>query len=348
MKIIRVFPRRTSMTPRDDYAFVGDPPLLRPQADEVHVSCTFTWDMKEAERLWQSWKRYYPAVRVGGVAYSGLLSRKVGAGEFVPGRYVRDGVTITSRGCNNLIDNNLLQCSKPHLDKVFDMLRSQHAIKLSGGLQASLLTDSIADSLRGLRIKELFFACDTRSALKPLERARKMLEGFTIEQLRAYVMLAYAGETMIEAGERLRAVWNLGFMPFAQLYQPPGQHIAYSKEWRRLAKLWSRPGYTKAIMGYGNKVAYNEKRREYHLTDSQGKITDAERKVVTTELAERVRDIICANAVRQVKTSLSRLDMDSLLVGDSRNELVVNYRIEFCIGDVQQIVSRLRRKGGKA
>lgn len=30
MRIIRVFPRRTSMTPRDDYAFVGDPPLMLP------------------------------------------------------------------------------------------------------------------------------------------------------------------------------------------------------------------------------------------------------------------------------------------------------------------------------
>jgi hypothetical protein len=42
--VIRVFPRRTSLTPTDEYAFVGEPPMLRPEADEVHVSCTFTWD----------------------------------------------------------------------------------------------------------------------------------------------------------------------------------------------------------------------------------------------------------------------------------------------------------------
>ena len=34
MKIIRVFPRRTSLTPVDDMAFVGNPPMLRPEADE--------------------------------------------------------------------------------------------------------------------------------------------------------------------------------------------------------------------------------------------------------------------------------------------------------------------------
>ena len=33
MKIIRVFPRKTHMTPTDPYAFVGDPPLWRPKAD---------------------------------------------------------------------------------------------------------------------------------------------------------------------------------------------------------------------------------------------------------------------------------------------------------------------------
>ena len=51
MRIVRVFPRRTSATPTDDLAFVGDPPLFLPEADEVHVSCTFTWDRAEARRL---------------------------------------------------------------------------------------------------------------------------------------------------------------------------------------------------------------------------------------------------------------------------------------------------------
>jgi len=50
-RIIRVFPRRTSFTPVDELAFVGDPPLERPAADEVHVSCTFTWDRPRAEYL---------------------------------------------------------------------------------------------------------------------------------------------------------------------------------------------------------------------------------------------------------------------------------------------------------
>ena len=71
MNIIRVFPRKTSMTPDDDYAFVGDPPLWRPKADEVHVSVCFTWDIEEGHRLQEAWSQHYPAVKLGGPAIDG-------------------------------------------------------------------------------------------------------------------------------------------------------------------------------------------------------------------------------------------------------------------------------------
>jgi hypothetical protein len=59
IKIIRVFPRRTKFTPIDDFAFVGDPPMNKPFADEVHISCTFTWDIPAASRLLYAWGQYY-------------------------------------------------------------------------------------------------------------------------------------------------------------------------------------------------------------------------------------------------------------------------------------------------
>lgn len=257
------------MTPSDEFAFVGDPPLFLPPADQVHVSCTFTWDVSESSRLFRAWAKHYKVVKLGGPAYGYMPG--LTAGEFEPGCYVRLGVTFTSRGCNNqcpwclvpnregklreigihpgsvILDNNLLQCSKEHLGKVFDMLRSQHGIKFSGGLDSRLLTDSIADGLRSLRIKFLFFACDTKEAIRPLERAKTRLNGFTREHLRCFVLLAFNKETISEAQERLEAVYELGFMPFAQLYQPPGKYIHYSREWRALAKAWSRPAITKAL-----------------------------------------------------------------------------------------------------
>ncbi|MBA7466141.1 hypothetical protein ES707_01316 [subsurface metagenome] len=272
-KIIRVFPRRTSMTPRDDYAFVGDPPLIRPLASEVYVSCAFTWDMPAAKRLADAWAQYYP-VSLGGCAYAHAIDYP---DLFTPGMYVRKGIVITHRGCNNqcpwclvprregslreieiydgnnLIDNNILQCSRGHIAKVVDMLRQQHGIILSGGLDSRLFTSSIADDLKSLRIKRMFFACDTKEAIKPLERAKCKLDGFTMDQLRCFVLLCfYENETVDQALARLIEVYRLGFMPFAMLYQPPDKHIEYSKEWRKLAKHFTRPAITKAFMRGSN------------------------------------------------------------------------------------------------
>jgi len=254
------------MTPTDDYAFVGDPPMFRPLARKVHVSCSFTWDITEARRLAEAWAQHYYLVQLGGAAFGSQ------ADEFTPGMYVKQGVTITSRGCNNqcpwclvperegklreveihpgnnIIDNNLLQCSRAHIAQVFDMLRSQHQIILSGGLDARLITTSIADDLRSLRVKRMFLACDTKEALTPLRLARHYLDGFRRDQLRCFVLLCFRNESISEAEERLRDVWHLGFEPFAMLYQPPDRYIHYSKEWRKLSKIWTRPARMKAVM----------------------------------------------------------------------------------------------------
>lgn len=260
--IIRVFPRRTKMTPRDDFAFVGDPPLIRPEADEVHVSCSFTWDLPKAQRLVEAWKQYYSVVKLGG--------RECHNGTFTPGMYVRQGVTFTSRGCDNqcpwclvperegnlreigiesgniVQDNNLLQCSSQHIEKVFSMLRSQHGIEFAGGLDSRLLTDKIADEIRSLRVKQIFLAADTKELLKPLERAIKRL-GLSRNKVRCYALLARKGESTSDAIERLETIWGMGAMPFAQLYQPPDKYIRYSKEWRSLARTWSRPAAMKVL-----------------------------------------------------------------------------------------------------
>jgi hypothetical protein len=264
MTTIRVFPRRTALTPTDSMAFVGDPPMFRPEADEVHISCVFSWDVDEGRRLAEAWGQYYP-VKIGGPA---MGSRANG---FTPGLYVRTGVTFTSKGCNNqcpwclvppregrlleyagfaagnlVQDNNLLQCSQSHLDKVFAMLRTQRAIEFTGGLDARLMTQDVADSIRGLRLKQLFLACDTDNGLGPLERAIRLLQ-LPRDKVRCYVLCAF-GTSIDECEERLRSVWAVGAMPFAQLYQPPDRWIAYSQEWRRLARTWSRPAATKAHM----------------------------------------------------------------------------------------------------
>lgn len=269
MSIIRVFPHRTSYTPSDPYAFVGDPPLWRPQAEEVHVSCLFTWDLTESLRLKEAWGQYYPVVRIGGPAIYGNET-----GEFTPGQYVRTGITFTSRGCNHncpwclvperegklrlleikpghiINDNNLLQTGRGHMGKVFAMLRGQRqAARFSGGLEAALVDDWVAEELRGLRIAEVWLACDTDGALKTLAKAVSKLSFLPRQKLRCYVLLAFGGETIEQARARLEAVWDIGCLPFAQPYQPPDRYIRYSAEWKATARTWSRPAAMKALHG---------------------------------------------------------------------------------------------------
>lgn len=257
MRIVRVFPRRTTCTPRDPLAFVGDPPLLRPQADEVHVSVAFSWDVAEGERLAEAWAQYYPVVKLGGPAIDGEGDM------FTPGVYVKPGITFTSRGCPNrcpwclvrgdlrvlpitpgyvIQDNNFLACPPEHRKQVYEMLAEQsRAAVFAGGLEARRVTDEIAVELRGVRIREVFLAADSWGALPALEQAVRRLGFLSRRQLRCYVLIGFNGETLEEASERLEAVWRIGCLPFAQLYQPSEQYINYSQDWRKLARKWSRP-----------------------------------------------------------------------------------------------------------
>jgi hypothetical protein len=50
MKIARVFPRKTRLSPTDSLAYY-DVPGCFDEADEVHVSTLFTWDMGRADYL---------------------------------------------------------------------------------------------------------------------------------------------------------------------------------------------------------------------------------------------------------------------------------------------------------
>lgn len=265
--IIRVFPRKTSQTPIDPYAFVGDPPLWRPEAMKVHISITFTWDIEEGKRLQEAWAQYYPVVEIGGPAM------KTRPDCFIPGVFVKSGVIFTSRGCNNscpwclvpeiegklriipiapgyiVQDNNFLQCPVEHRIAVYQMLNSQRkAIQLSGGLDTRLITDEIADELQGLHIGQIFLAADTEASLKPLTKAIQKLSSLGRQKTRCFVLIAYNGETIEQAEARLRRVWELGAMPFAQLYQPPDHYIKYGRVWKALARTWSRPAAMKALM----------------------------------------------------------------------------------------------------
>ncbi len=266
--IARVFPRRTNATPRDDYAFIGDPGLFTPSdIDEVHISVAFTWDLPEAERLVPCWERIAP-VQIGGPAFNQP------GGEFVPGKYLREGYTITSRGCHNrcwfcsvwrrengltelpikdgwnILDDNILACSEQHIRQVFAMLKRQdRKAEFTGGLEAKRLKPWHCELLADLKPRQMFFAYDTPDDWEPLVKASELLDEHGIlnrSQCRCYVLIGWEGDTFEEAEKRLKQVLSLSMFPMAMLYRDFEGKTDI--EWRRFQRLWARPQLIAARM----------------------------------------------------------------------------------------------------
>ncbi len=265
--MIRVFPRRTRATPDDALAFVGFPPVFRVEADEIHISTTFTQDKLIAERLAEAWSRIAP-VKLGGVAYDDDSLT------FIPGRYIRPGYTITSRGCPrrcwfcnvwkkwpqpvpmqiydgwNVLDDNLLACPRGHVEAVFAMLaRQKRRVEFTGGLEAKALEDYQVGLLADLKPRpNCFFAYDPGDAFETLESAaqRMLAAGFTRQshRLGCYVLIGYPRDTFALAQERLRSIERVGFTPRAMLWEPdkPSQERwRPTPEWKAFQRLWFRP-----------------------------------------------------------------------------------------------------------
>lgn len=261
MKIIRVFTRRTNATPIDEEAYVGFPDMFV-EAEEIHISVAFTYDIVCAERLAVQWEKIAP-VKIGGPALDDP------GGNFISGRYLKPGYTITSRGCPNncwfcsvpkregairelpivdgwnVLDSNLLACSESHIRSVFKMLnRQKHRAEFTGGLEAAKLLDWHVDLLSFLEPRpSIFFAYDTSDDLEPLIVAGQKLfaAGFTkvAHNLRCYVLIGYPGDELAEAENRLRQTWAAGFLPMAMLWR--NKNGDRMPEWRTFQRQWARP-----------------------------------------------------------------------------------------------------------
>lgn len=272
--LIRVFPRQTKWTPTDVLSFVGDPPIIgRPKDQAVMISCTFTWDIPESERLQRAWSVYYSNVQIGGPAFDDY------GGRFEPGQFLKAGFTITSRGCSkncqwcfvpkregwirelpiqagwNVADNNLLACSRSHIEAVFDMLAHQpKPIKFSGGLDAELLQRWHVDRLKSLRLKFAWFACDYPGAIRNIEKVADLMADFSRDKKRCYVLIGFNGETPRQAVKRLETVYRLGFLPMAMYYRGPELTRPFIPfDWQSIIHTWSRPAIYRKKMNAENK-----------------------------------------------------------------------------------------------
>ncbi len=267
-QVARVFPRKTNASPIDSMAFFRSPEkcVLPVHIDEIHVSVAFSYDKGRAEELADKWSKVAP-VSIGGPAYGNP------GGEFEAGKYLKHGYVITSRGCPNkcwfcevwkregairelpitngwnLLDSNLLACSKTHVQNVFAMLSEQRSnIHLSGGLEAARLSNEHVNMLWDLRPSQIFFAYDTKDDLEPLVEAGVKLRyaNFTRSHLRCYVLIGWVGDTIAAAETRLLQAWKAGFLPMAMLWRGVSDNL--QRDWRSFQRVWARPAATKKYM----------------------------------------------------------------------------------------------------
>ena len=277
MKIARVFPRRTKATPDDSLAFTGPPPKTPPDVDAVHVSVAFTYDLPRAEQLIRAWEKTGLPVKLGGPALNEP------GGDFVPGRYLRPGYVLTSRGCPNrcwfcsvparegyrlrelpvtegwnVLDDNLLACSEKHIRAVFAMLGRQPERPIfTGGLEAKLLRPWHVSLLRECRAQRMYFAYDTPDDYAPLVEAGRLLKEQNItrgnRKACSYVLIGYRGDSMEAAEKRLRDTWAAGFVPYAMLYRDEAGET--DAEWRRFQREWCRPAIVLSKLTKGERDA---------------------------------------------------------------------------------------------
>jgi hypothetical protein len=263
MKIIRVFPRKTKATPDDENVRINCPPGLFDEADEIHISVAFTWDLPRAEWLEKQWRHVAPT-KIGGPA----LNEQ--GGDFIPGKYLKEGYVITSRGCPNncwfcsvpkregrtirelpivegcnILDDNILACSDNHIKSVFAMLSNQKNVEFTGGLEAAKLKSWHVECLRKIRPKQIFFAYDTPDDYEPLLDAGKLLSGYGFKlyhqnhALRAYVLCGYPKDTFDLAEKRMFDTIKAGFMPMAMLWRnDTGER---NLDWSKFQRQWARP-----------------------------------------------------------------------------------------------------------
>ena len=261
-KIARVFPRKTKQSPNDSLCFFDTPKMLDlPEIDEVHISVVFTYDMQKAEDLYFQWERLGVPIKMGGPAFGEK------SGEFIPGLYVKKGVTFTSRGCPNncwfcsvhkregditeleikdgyiIQDDNFLACSENHIRSVFEMLKRQkEKPHLNGGLEAKLLKSWHCELLADAKTASMYFAYDTPDDYEPLIVAGRMLANHNLTIKRrtnyCYVLIGYPKDTFVQAEKRLIDTIKAGFIPLAMLYKD--YKGATNPDWRKFSREWAR------------------------------------------------------------------------------------------------------------
>lgn len=263
MKIARVFPRKTNMSPDDPLAFFGAPTIetMAMDIDRVDISVTFSWDLQKAEELYELWQILGVPVDVGGPAFDDRM------GDFTPGLYLKKGAVFTSRGCTkdcwfcsvpkcskgvirelpvqdgyNIMDDNILGTSMSHFSEVIEMLKRQPQRPIfSGGLEPSFMTPWHAELLRSVNPSRMYTAYDTKDDYDAIVEMASIMwrAGFNPNnrQIKCYCLCGYPEDTFDAAEQRMKQIMDVGFLPFAMLYRDDEGCV--DDAWKRFQRGWA-------------------------------------------------------------------------------------------------------------
>ncbi len=110
----------------------------------------------------------------------------------------------------------------------------------------SLLRGWHVKEFESMRVRHLWFACDEPATMRHIERVADIMSDFKDWQKRCYVLIGFDGETISEAEHRLNRVFELGYLPFAQLYQGE-KKTPWTREWDALQRKWCRSAAYKSM-----------------------------------------------------------------------------------------------------
>lgn len=219
----------------------------------AYLSVPFTWDLPQVYQRAAMLRTEGYNVKAGGPAVSLLPGYLADVAQPYSGLWPdvkalahhNPDATFTSRGCIRrcsfcaawriegelqelaeweprpiVCDNNLLACSRAHVDRVIDRLKPLADVDFNQGLDARLLTPHHASRLAELdcTVRLAWDHVDTGNAfMTAYERLRKA--GIPKKRIRVYVLIGYR-DTPDDAWFRLRTVANLGITPNPMRYNP--------------------------------------------------------------------------------------------------------------------------------
>ena len=223
------------------------------EGETLCISVPFTWNLLEIEEELEQRDFWDRKVVLGGPAFK-LMPDYLPEMDNVEIREHSEGVlqrinpmaTRTTTGCPNscgfcavpitegkmvelndwpdlpiICDNNLLDASASHFDKVCDRLEAHKWCDFNQGLDARLLNDHHAERLSRLRGAIVRLALDhsgmTDDWMIAFERLRSA--GFPKSRIRSYILTAYKSD-VDDAWARCEFVQNLGVNALPQWFHP--------------------------------------------------------------------------------------------------------------------------------